>query len=1202
MLLRLTILILSFFYVNTAIAQSPVFRNYNNRSGLPSNETFQVKQDSKGYIWISTNSGMCRFDGYEFRNFEIKDGLPDNTVFDIYEDYKGRVWFLPLSNKLSYFFEDSIYPYSYNEKFLAEANSSALITKQSFRVDSADNLTFGMKGKGVFHITNSGKITRSFDSPAENTNYIIDENKQVYFVSTCTKSRTTTLCRGERPVLLNGVLTPNSDDVQYIFKKRNGNIVYAGYNTIYEIAGYDNFKTFQVPTRIIWMHIQQNGDIWYGTYKEGAFCLKNGDFNSRPLWSLLPGLSVTSVLIDREGGLWFTTLENGVYYMPSLLLTTYTTDDGLSDDNVLALAADSAGQIVIGLYCPKINQLTTGGIKVIEIGKNPNLITNCLLADGGEMYIGTNSMVCKLGKDILYGPEKFYTIKSKYVSGSVLSMVKCSDGLWLGSSFSVNKSDGDTLVYLSAQAGYSLRGLSLLQNKDGSMWIGSPNGLWMKKDTAYTDFGNKNALFKTRINCIKRFDENTICLATKGMGLIIWDTDKNIVHRLTCNDGLTSNSLTCLFVDSNIVWVGTETGLNKITVVAMEENQFKIECFTANNGLASNDINDILVVGDNVYVATAIGLTKFNYKKVKPNKIPPPIYITGFKVNDRNYKISQAVELDYDQNFIAIEFIGLSYRKAGKMNYRYKIIGINDDWLYTVNTSVQYPYLPDGDFRFIAEAQNEDGVWSSQPASIKLVIHPPFWKTLWFYIICFVALIIMIYVFIKSRERRLIREKEVLEVKVTERTAEVVRQKEEIQEQAVELAKLSIVARETNNAVMIMDAQGNFEWVNEGFVRMYGYSLEHLLQLKGRNIIDASGNKNVENLLQSLYESKQSAIYESLNDTRDGEKIWAQTTITPILDAIGNIVKLVAIDSNINKLKLAEEEIMQQKEEIETQRDELAVQKLIVDEKNKDITDSINYAKRIQNAILPSAKIAGEMLGDHFVVYLPKDIVSGDLYWIDQKEEKTFFAAVDCTGHGVPGAFMSIVGYNGLYRSVNEFGKTKASEILDTLNTIIDETLHLTETGVNDGMDISLCALNRSDMTLDFSGANNPLYIIRKGDNPLRVNNEPCIRSAQNATHCFYLIAGDKQPIGACDYRRQFTNHTIQLQKGDALYVFSDGYVDQFGGDLGRKFKYTRLRELLLELQNLNMPDQALALRKKLDDWKGINDQVDDICIIGIRV
>ncbi|MEW6469205.1 MAG: tetratricopeptide repeat protein [Bacteroidota bacterium] len=265
---------------------------------------------------------------------------------------------------------------------------------------------------------------------------------------------------------------------------------------------------------------------------------------------------------------------------------------------------------------------------------------------------------------------------------------------------------------------------------------------------------------------------------------------------------------------------------------------------------------------------------------------------------------------------------------------------------------------------------------------------------------------------------------------------------------------------------------------------------------------------------------------------------------------------------------------------------EISRQKSIIEEKNKDITDSIRYAQHLQTAILPPDDLVYEHLKDCFILYKPKDIVSGDFYWMFPQGPNVYFASVDCTGHGVPGAFMSIVGHNTLNFILNSRLYLTPSEILDTLNTEVRFLFSnkYSHNLVNDGMDISVCLLNRKEMKLQFAGANNPLYLIR---------NKELIE-----------IRADKQAIGGMyDVDpKPFTNHEIALQKDDCIYIFSDGYADQFGGPDGKKFKYSRMKEQLLSVVSQPMFRQKQHMNGIIEKWKGGLEQVDDMLLMGVRI
>lgn len=319
---------------------------------------------------------------------------------------------------------------------------------------------------------------------------------------------------------------------------------------------------------------------------------------------------------------------------------------------------------------------------------------------------------------------------------------------------------------------------------------------------------------------------------------------------------------------------------------------------------------------------------------------------------------------------------------------------------------------------------------------------------------------------------------------------------------------------------------------------------------------------------------KESKLLQELSEERSKRIVFAAVGSGLILLIV---ILLIARASRQRKrvnaqLTISNNAIRQQKEELENHK--------------KEITDSINYAKRIQESILPPDNYWKNCLPDSFIFYRPKDIVSGDFYWIEQKGDTICFAAVDCTGHGVPGALMSVVGFNLLTQAVNEMSLTVPSEILKHLDYGVTKTLRQSEDGkgVKDGMDLSLCSLNLKTNELQYAGAYNSLYYVDGG--------------------IFKEVKSDKFPIGVNIDGKvdNYTNHSFQLKKGDCVYLFSDGYADQFGGPKGKKFKYNQLKELLHKNYLLPIEVQKAELAKAFDAWKGDLEQVDDVVIIGVRV
>ena len=294
---------------------------------------------------------------------------------------------------------------------------------------------------------------------------------------------------------------------------------------------------------------------------------------------------------------------------------------------------------------------------------------------------------------------------------------------------------------------------------------------------------------------------------------------------------------------------------------------------------------------------------------------------------------------------------------------------------------------------------------------------------------------------------------------------------------------------------------------------------------------------------------------------------------------IQNIISNQMLNSAMDKLKSASEKI-------EVQNNFLVQQKEMIIHQSKEIRGSINYALRIQTAILPPDYHVIKCLPDSFIMYLAKDVVSGDFYFVDKVDDNIIFSAVDCTGHGVPGAMMSVIGYTLLDQAVKLKRMTKPSDILQFLDTGVTDILRQMtgESGVNDGMDLALCSLNIKTKEVQFAGAYNGMIYIHNGE--------------------LKEIRADRFPIGSNfeGIADIYTNHTVQLESGDIIYLYSDGYADQFGGPKDKKFKYNQLDDLLFAIHKLPMDEQCEKLKSRYIEWKGDREQTDDVIVIGVKI
>ena len=462
------------------------------------------------------------------------------------------------------------------------------------------------------------------------------------------------------------------------------------------------------------------------------------------------------------------------------------------------------------------------------------------------------------------------------------------------------------------------------------------------------------------------------------------------------------------------------------------------------------------------------------------------------------------------------------------------------------------------------------------------------------YLIVFITVVILLLIIIiKSliNSKKTNSALKVKNIELNKQKDEINQQAEQLEEVNKELEKLSIVAGKTQNAILIMDRNGYFEWVNAGFTRIYGYTLQLLRNERDENIVNVSGNKSIRNILFKCVSNKQTIIFESDSVTRSGKVISSQTTLTPILNENKEVRQLVAIYTDISKLKEQEAAIRSQNEELLQQRNTLEEQKNQIEEQNRHIKSSINYAQTIQKTILPE-KSQIDKYFDNFILFSPKDIVSGDFYWFTEVDDNghsyQFIGDFDCTGHGVPGAFMSLIGNRLLNEIVNVKKMYSPRDIMENLNLGVIKALKQDQSTNNDGMDTCLCRIEKiadGSYSVIFCGAKRPLYYLTTGDAEIQ------------------QLKGDRKSIGGVRSKRntaEFTNQELLLKKGDMIYLTSDGIIDQNDKDRHR-FGTEKFLALLLSLREVPMNRQSDYIVQSLNDYKQDEEQRDDISVIGIK-
>jgi PAS domain S-box-containing protein len=471
-----------------------------------------------------------------------------------------------------------------------------------------------------------------------------------------------------------------------------------------------------------------------------------------------------------------------------------------------------------------------------------------------------------------------------------------------------------------------------------------------------------------------------------------------------------------------------------------------------------------------------------------------------------------------------------------------------------------------------------------QQKTIELVQKQKALQKIVIYFLILAFLIIVYFLWLLNRKSSNIR---IVNEALSARNNEIETQKEALKGQTLELERtnkelvtLSIAAEKTDNSIIVANANGDIIWVNHGFERMLGIDFEEFSNRYSSNFYSASLHPNIREAVDDAVLTKQSITYSSYTVTRTGREIWIHTTLTPVLDAEGKLEMIIAIDADVTRIK-------------ETER-ELAI-------KQVELTDSITYAKHIQIAMLPPDQLLNEAFKDSFILYRPKDIVSGDFYWLQIKHDITFLAIADCTGHGIPGAFMSILCISLLNEIVNgipDYSHTpNAAEILNLLRENLKTALRQKREDniMFDGMDIGLCVIDKNKKMMAYSGAYHHLYQLTQSPDSVDELRE---------------YEGDKMPIGVYpNDHLPFTNHQIPIEKSDSFYLFTDGYIHQWGGADGKKFSRKKFRELLIGIARESMFGKKIRLEQNLEDWmqkyveQGNRDfQVDDILVVGFSL
>ena len=993
----------------------------------------------------------------------------------------------------------------------------------------------------------------------------------------------------------------------------------------------------------------KNGNILFGT--NGGLSIYNGkSFLNLTDKNGLPDIRVYKTIQDKDGKVWIGTAK-GVCLLDSNKLLPFKNDKLINESSVFTIFADKENNIWFGTiqngavkYNPSTNKFTQYNISK---GSYYIFIRSINEDAEGNIYLGTQSGIKKVNKR---GEVEFVNILGEENTGFIDIAKDDKNNLWFATNEGVIKYNGHSCHRYKEKNGLASNDVwCLLRDFEGNFWFGTHGqGVSKFRSEAFRSFSKKDSLPGDNITSLFEDSKKNIWMGIQDYGVIKYGNSRYINYRL--NKNVLENSLTDNFVasiaedNSGNIYFGTKDGLSVF-------DGKKFTNYKGKAGLPDKNIHAIIKdKAGLIWLGTDNGLCYF-----KDGKIFNVEAVNTIKNKKDDKEIWSIYEDSNSDLWIGTEYGVIKYNHKSVVRYdksngftNRRVLSITKDifgflWFGTdegvfcydnksfisinqnngLSANKLYLILSDDNYLWIGTRRGLDRLTLSalhveKKVEIKHYGQEEGFKgvecnsnsqmrdsegNLWF------GTIKGATVFNPKYEK----------VNTKEALTRITGIRLFAKEANAELRKYSKgIDNNTHlplNLILPFD-QNNITFDFIGICLTDPSKVKYQFKLSGLDNDWSPPTSTTEARYSSLPAGEYTFTLKAMND--DG--LWNKNPVTfhfTILPPwwktwwfyiLSLIVAFTAVylfilnrTHNLQKAKILLEqevelrthELREEKEKVELINEAVLEQKAIIEMKNNDITDSIKYAKNIQEALLPPLQNLLAEMKDAFVLYQPKDIVSGDFYWFHKRNNKRFIASVDCTGHGVPGAFMSIIGNTLLGEIVSDRNILKPSEILNELHSGVKIALKQSNSDNErrDGMDIALYALNEDSTILEYAGANRPLWIYRKN---------------KNKEEAFKMIKANKFPIGGLEMehevKREFTNHEVPVEKGDVIYLFSDGFADQFGGPKGKKFMLGNLQKLISSIYDKPIKEQEKIIYKAFTDWKGELEQVDDVLVIGFRV
>ncbi len=706
--------------------QEALFKRYTVEDGLPSSEVHEIRQDARGFIWIATDRGVCRFDGYEFSVYTSDDGLCDNVVFNMCEDTAGRMWFHTFSGAICRYDGGSIRSLAYDRE---QVLSFALkLFSESIYADEYGTLWINKALNGSYRLSSSGDISRFAAAEDCRPGTLIARywnQRDCHFdikrdPKRFDRTHTLRLIRDDRrrdiDLRLNVDGRPNY--LLDLIVLPDERILLRYGHKVYEIGGEGlrSVRRFAHPTLTNNKLLDRDQDLWLGFGLGGGVQrFRGADLKQEPL-RYLDGCSITGILQDHEGSIWFATLESGLYYLRSKNVGSYTEAQGLEGNKINVLAPGRRA-VWCGTHAGGLHRIDIAGTgeSVTTLGRSYDEVRALHEDRSGRLWTsslrGVRRLTAEHRGDGTIGP------------GFPLDFLEAPDGsmMYMRRNILVRirgeHLQSDSLPFLSPSY---FKALAL--PSDSSILIGSLNGLfaWNPHTGAHYSYADDYPLLRHRIADIEIDSLGRICCASIGAGLLILDGDS--LQQIDRRRGLSSNMCHKLALDGPRLWVSTNNGLNKLEAG-------HIETFTTLDGLASNEVNDVILHHGRIWAATEAGLTVFAGDAALASDSPPPLYFTGISINNRDTLIRPAYRLGHSQNDIRIRYVGLSFANALSTLYRYRLDGLDSVWRLTKHRSVEFPALPPGDYCLQLQVRSRGGIWSPEALRLPFSIATPWWRS-----------------------------------------------------------------------------------------------------------------------------------------------------------------------------------------------------------------------------------------------------------------------------------------------------------------------------------------------------------------------------------------------------------------------------------------------------------------------------------------